>query len=279
MGGRVKISKLKAAISALFLVFWCLATTVTMIFARTFQLPLAISFPLVFHAIVCKLFSLQCEIVGAPSTDQPTLYVANHVSYLDVFVLGSMLRGAFVAKSEVASWPIFGSLAKLQSTLFLERKAQQVGRQVKIMRNHMDHGESLIMFPEGTSTDGSYVAPFRSSLFAAAENITVQAVTVAYVNYEGEPMTQAERDRYAWYLPNPKQQPTTPNCPLAQHFFTGMGMGRCTVKVHFHEPVRMIPGERKKCALHCESLVRQGLEQFLDSESVDLDTAQFSSAT
>ena len=103
-----------------------------MLFAKAFRLRLTESFPLLFHSLVCRLFSLQCEYVGAPTTDQPALYVSNHVSYLDVFVLGSVLRGSFVAKSEVASWPVLGKLAKLQNTLFLERNVHRAAEQIEV---------------------------------------------------------------------------------------------------------------------------------------------------
>ena len=279
MFGRTRVSKVKAAASAAVLVFWCIFGALTMLFAKAFRLRLTESFPLLFHSFVCRLFSLQCECVGAPTTDQPALYVSNHVSYLDVFVLGSVLRGSFVAKSEVASWPVLGKLAKLQNTLFLERNVHRAAEQIEVLRNHLQQEGSLIMFPEGTSTAGTTVAPFRSSLFAAANDVTIQPVTVAYVDYEGEPMTRGERERYAWYLPNPKEHPTTPNRPFVSHFFAGMGLGRCTVKVLFHEPITMNPGNRKECALRCESLVGGGLLQLLGSEAHDIATSELTSAT
>jgi len=250
-----------------------------MLFARAFRLNLTESFPLIFHGFVCKLFSLKLEHIGVPTANQPTLYVSNHVSYLDVFVLGSILKGSFVAKSEVATWPVFGNLARLQNTLFLERNARRALEQIEILRNHLQREGNLIMFPEGTSTAGTYVAPFHSSLFAAADNVTIQPVTVAYVAYKGEPMTQDERDFYAWYLPNPMEHPTTPNSPFVSHFFAGMGLGQCSVKVLFHEPITMNPGNRKECALYCESQVRRGLVQLLGSEPTSSANPEITSAT
>ena len=249
----------RAAASVLVLAFWCAFGTLMMLLARSFNLRLKEYFPLIFHGFVCKLFSLRCEPVGEPTMDKPVLYVSNHISYLDVFVLGSMIEGSFVAKSEVSSWPVFGKLAKLQNTLFLERNARRAVDQIATLRNHLQQEGNLIMFPEGTSTSGTYVAPFRSTLFAAAEGVTIQPVTVAYVGREGKPMTQDERDRYAWYLPNPKEHPKTPNQPFVAHFFAGLRQDPCTVKVLFHETVTLEAGDRKECALRCEALVRDGL--------------------
>lgn len=260
-----EVSNIKATLSALFMVFWCIFGALSMTLAKLFRPQLAQSFPLFFHGVVCKLCSLKCETVGTPVAKSPVLYVSNHVSYLDVFVLGSMLRGAFVAKSEVASWPVFGKLAKLQNTLFLERNPRRAAEQIRVVKGHLAAGGNLIVFPEGTSTQGTDVARFRSSLFAAAEGICVQPVTVAYVSFEGEPMTQTTRDRYAWYLPNPSQQPAMPNRPFASHFFCAMGLKRCTVKVIFHDPIILQAGERKECAQYCESSIRRGLHETLGS--------------
>ena len=273
------MSNIKATLSAVCLIFWCIFGALTMLFAKALRLRLAESFPLVFHGFACRLFSLRREQLGSPATGQTVVYVSNHVSYLDVFVLGSMVKGAFVAKSEVASWPVFGKLARLQNTLFLERNPRRSAEQVQTLKNHLTHNGSVIMFPEGTSTNGTVVGTFRSSLFAAAEGCTVQPITVAYIGPDGEPMSQDERDRYAWYLPNPKEHPTTPNRPFASHFFSGMGLGRCTVRVLFHEPITMKPGNRKECALYCESSVRSGLSQLLGPEPQNVATAEFTSTT
>ena len=274
-----RVSIIKASFSALFLVFWCIFGALTMTVAKAMRLRLAKSFPLFFHALVCRLCSLRCEIEGTPSAAQPTLYVANHVSYLDVFVLGGLLNGSFVAKSDVASWPVFGKLAKLQNTLFLERNPRRAPEQIQAVRNHLQQEGNLIMFPEGTSTAGTYVGSFRSSLFAAADNVCVQPVTVAYVSYAGVQMTQHIRDRYSWYLPNPKEYPTTPNRPFASHLVAVMGLRRCTVKVRFHEPVTMTPGKRKECAQYCESAVRRGLVELLGPGPAAIASAELTSPT
>lgn len=275
----MNVSMLKAAFSALLLIFLCIFGALTMVIGKALHLRLVESFPLFFHGLVCRLFSLRCEIEGTPSAAQPTLYVANHVSYLDVFVLGSLLKGSFVAKSDVASWPVFGKLAKLQNTLFLERNPRRAAEQIQAVREHLQQGGNLIMFPEGTSTEGTHVAPFRSSLFAAAEDVCVQPVTVAYVSYAGVTMTQPMRDRYAWYLPNPKEHPATPNRPFATHLVAAMGLQTCTVKVRFHDPVLLTPGKRKACAQHCESSVRRGLEDLLGFGPTTIAPTELTSAT
>ena len=262
---RVRVSKLRSILGCVFLVFWCLFGALVMLVAKGLNLRAADTFPLFFHGVMCRLFSIRCEVQGAIHTDSRTMYVSNHVSYLDVFVLGSLVEGAFVAKSEVAGWPVFGKLAKLQNTLFLERRSARAADQIKQLRKHLDSDGNLIVFPEGTSTAGTDVARFRSSLFAAATDVIIQPISVAYVEYEEQPMTQSERDHYAWYLPDPSQP--VPNEPFVSHFFNGMGLGRATVKVIFHEPVGVPASDRKACALASERAVRQGLEEALEIPS------------
>lgn len=94
------------------------------------------------------------------------LIVSNHVSYLDILALSTAATTAFVSKKEVAGWPLFGALAKMGATIFVDRERRGAVSDVAgEMHEHLDAGVPLVLFPEGTSTDGSHVLPFRSSLF------------------------------------------------------------------------------------------------------------------
>ena len=198
---------LLAGLKSPLLVLWIMVGALVMSIARLFNHAGWIErFPLLFHGTVARFFfNMRCEYVGHMQQGRPVMYVANHASYLDVFVLGGKIPGSFVAKSEVAGWPVFGKLARLQNTMFLERKAQRAASQITQVRDWLHNESNLILFPEGTSTSGDWVAPFRSSLFAAADEVTVQPVTVVYLDYQGELMSKGDRDHYAWYLPDPTQ--------------------------------------------------------------------------
>ena len=207
-----------------------------------------------FHRGVLRVLNIRVELLGAmaPQSDDSTHYlcVSNHVSYIDVFVLGSVLDGAFVAKAEVAHWPLLGKLARLQDTLFFERNARRASQQVAQLQRWLQQ-RNIVFFPEGTSTPGAHVEPFRSSLFAAAQSRPIQAFTIAYTHYDGVPMRQSERDRYAWYLP----------MTFAPHFLAALGLRPALVQVHCHPPVHLGDFEsRKACAKHCEEQVRAGLQ-------------------
>ncbi|MBX2807374.1 MAG: 1-acyl-sn-glycerol-3-phosphate acyltransferase [Cellvibrionaceae bacterium] len=211
-----------------------------------------------FHWGCYRIFSIKCTVQGQRLRHRPSLFLANHISYLDVFILGSMIPGYFIAKSEVAGWPLLGSLAKLQNTLFFERKGQKIRQQLQVMASHFDNGGNLILFPEGTSTEGEHVGPFKSSLLQALEDsrqqVQIQAVTIAYTHYRQQKMTRFIRDHYAWYA----------SMPFAAHFFSALGMASAEVTVIFHEPVSLDAFvSRKACAQYCWQQVNNGLSACL----------------
>jgi 1-acyl-sn-glycerol-3-phosphate acyltransferase len=134
--------------------------------------PLAASFPRLYHRMCCRILGFRIDAKGKLSERHPTLFVVNHVSYVDVTILGALIKGSFVAKSEVARWPLFGVLAKLQRTVFIERRVHSTAAQRGELTRRLAAGDDLILFPEGTSGDGSRVLPFKSALFSAAEGKT-----------------------------------------------------------------------------------------------------------
>lgn len=213
-----------------------------------------------FHAGTCRILGIGIRKTGEMSVRQPTLYVSNHISYIDIFILGC-LPAFFIAKSEVASWPIFGKLAEFQNTLFFERKAGRTKQQLEILKNHLKLGNSLTFFPEGTSTDGAHVEPFKSSLFEAANlgegepRVAIQPITVAYTHHAGEKITdQSVRDHYAWYA----------KMPFASHFFGLMPLKKVGARIHFHPVCYLDEFEtRKECADHCQKMVAQKLDELV----------------
>lgn len=261
MNQEVSVSKLKIALSVLLLAIWMLSM-IAIFFVGTFlHLPGAKNLILIFHKGVVRLLNLECVIEGLPKQHRPTLYISNHISYMDIFVLGSFLPGSFIAKSEVASWPVFGPLARLQNCLFIDRDRRKVGSQVEQIKRYLVNEGDLILFPEGTSAPGTHVASFHSSLFQAAEDeeldIRIQPLTIAYTHYRNQRMDRKTRDYYAWYKPR----------KILPHFLNGLGLGRARVKLTFHRPLQMKSfTSRKACAKYCESIIRAGLLSALDQE-------------
>jgi len=219
-------------------------------------LPIKRLLPLVYHRQCCRILGIKIERRGRQSRVPQTLYAANHVSYLDISILGALIQGTFVAKSEVRNWPIFGILATLQDTIFIERKAARSAGHRDEMVRRLAAGQSLILFPEGTSGDGNRVLPFKSALLSVAEHqpggdsLVVQPVSIAYTKLDGLPLGRYLRPLCAWYG----------DMDLAPHLWQLAGLGRLTVVVRFHPPVTLAElGSRKALASHCQAEVARGV--------------------
>jgi len=154
---------------------------------------------------VCRLLGLKVRVIGATpatATGRPVVFVANHSSWLDVPVLGGRLDACFVSKDEVGTWPLVGTVARLGRTVFISRNRHATGRERDVMRERLTAGDSLVLFPEGTTSDGSRVLPFRSAFFAIAEGDDppmIQPVSVVYDRLDGLPTGRAARPVFAWY--------------------------------------------------------------------------------
>ncbi len=177
--------------------------------ALRLRLPWRRKIPIVFHRLGCRMLRLRGIERGTRLSDQPMLIIANHSSWLDIPVLGSRQPLCFVAKSEIAGWPLFGWLAKAQRSIFVERERRQAtGDAARAMAETLAEGDPVVLFAEGTSNDGNRLLPFRSALVGAARDaiangghrrVTVQPVSIVYVRYGGLPMGRQMRARAAWY--------------------------------------------------------------------------------
>jgi len=213
--------------------------------------------PRLYHRVICRVLGLRVTVRGRISTARPTLFVSNHASYIDIEVLGALIAGSFVAKSEVRNWPVFGVLAQLQRTVFVDRRVRSSSaRQRDSLTDRLQAGDSLILFPEGTSNDGNRLRPFKSALFSAAETridgapLVVQPVTVAYVRLNGTPIGRHMRPYFAWYG----------DMELADHLWHLAGLGQTEILVEFHAPVTVEAlGSRKRLAEHCETVIADAL--------------------
>ncbi|HYE48812.1 MAG TPA: lysophospholipid acyltransferase family protein [Azospirillaceae bacterium] len=217
----------------------------------------ATRFPVVYHRICLRMLGIEVRVTGAAPAAAPVLFISNHSSYLDIPVLASVLPASFVAKSEVGTWPLFGLLAKLQRTVFVDRQSRtDAGRQRDSMAGRLQDGDSLILFPEGTSSDGNRTLPFKTALFSVAGTrigerpVTVQPVSVVCTHLDGMPMGFGLRSLYAWYG----------DMELPPHLWRVVRTGRLGVSVEFHEPVTVESfGSRKALADHCWRAVASGV--------------------
>ncbi|MDK3072687.1 lysophospholipid acyltransferase family protein [Sedimentitalea sp. JM2-8] len=191
---------------------------------------------------------------------QPGAVVANHVSWLDIFALNARKRIYFVSKSEVAGWPGIGWLARATGTVFIERNPARAREQTEAFEARLFAGHKLLFFPEGTSTDGLRVLPFKTTLFQAfftdhlRDRMYVQPVSVIYSAPPGE----APRF-YGWWG----------DMDFAGHLLKTLAVRRQgSVRLVYHPPLRVADfPDRKSLAAQCERAVRSGLEGQIESET------------
>ena len=128
------------------------------------------SFPHWYHRQVCKIVGIRLNVEGEVAEEQGVLLISNHVSWLDITVLSAVAPVSFVAKQEVASWPFVSWLAKLQRSVFVDRnRRNEVGDKANEILDRLAGGDHIVLFAEGTSSDGNSVVPFKTALFAAAK--------------------------------------------------------------------------------------------------------------
>lgn len=217
--------------------------------------------PQLWHSIVRRIFGIRVNVIGTPYTGGSALFISNHISYLDITVLGSVIRGSFVAKQEVKGWVLFGLLARLQQTGFIQRTRKGTDA---VIRNDLAAmvaaRKNLIIFPEGTSTDGQSVFPFKSSLFALplqANNpeLTIQPVTVRVEQSDGKPiLSQEDRDIYSWHVN------MDDDLDVGTHLWRFARKRGAVVSLIFHKPLKAKDYTDRKILCHdCYNAVSSGL--------------------
>lgn len=160
--------------------------------------------------VFARLIGVEVRVIGHPVQDgkRRVVFVSNHSSWVDIPVVGGVLKGRFVSKAEVGRWPVISVIARLGRTVFITRSRSAITRERDAMRTVLEAGDNLILFPEGTSSDGSRVLPFRTSFFTLAETATaeeqaalplIQPVSVVYDRLGGLPAGRASRPVFAWY--------------------------------------------------------------------------------
>jgi len=214
-------------------------------------------FPHLYHRAVAWWLDIKLTIIGEPVHGKACLIACNHVSWMDIIVLSALTPLSFIAKKEVNSWPGFGLLARLQRTVFIDRdRRQSTGSSRDEIQERLKAGETLVLFAEGTSSDGFRVLAFKSAYFAAAESadVVVQPVTLVYRGHWGVPMMRRRRPFFAWYG----------DMDMGPHLWQALAQGPIEVDVICHKPLTLAEaGNRKALARQAEEAVRRGLVQAL----------------
>ncbi|MGE0212119.1 MAG: lysophospholipid acyltransferase family protein [Parvibaculaceae bacterium] len=250
------MSRLRAIVILAAFVLLTLLLMPVQVLLLTLSSPAAGRFGAAYWRLVRRLIGTRILVTG----ERPrggALIAANHTSWLDIVVLGGLAPASFVAKREVRQWPLFGTVARLGRTIFVDRDSR---RSVRLpfaeMQARLEAGETIILFPEGTSSDGNRVLPFRSALMGAAETlvdgrpVSVQPVTVAYRMLWGLPLDRRRRPQFSWYG----------DMLLWPHLLQALATGPVDASVTFHPPLTISEaGGRKELARRCEEAIRSGL--------------------
>lgn len=223
-----------------------------------FRLPGWTLLPHAFFKMFAFGLGLRVRVVGAPVTDRPVLLVANHISWLDIPAIASRIPVSFVAKSEVAQWPLVGLLARMHRTIFVNRtRRTDTRRTANAITRRIEEGGTVLLFAEGTSDIGTHVLPFRSALLGAAQaamtpkgggTVAIQPMAIAYTARAGLPIARHERTQLAW----------VGDMGILDNLFEILSSGPKDVTIAFADPIGG-EGERKTIAKMAEREVRRML--------------------
>ena len=210
--------------------------------------------PLIYHRYVTRMMGVRVRVHGVPLTVGPRLFLSNHVSWLDIVALGSVLPLSFVARADVAAWPIFGLFAKLQQTVFVDRTRKMATKTaVMSVAERFGRGEAILLFAEGTTSDGNRVLDFRSALLgalsseSAADRVNVQPIALLYRHRAGMPLRRFDGPEIAWYG----------DMDLLPHFAGILKGGPIVIDIWFGDPFHADQmTDRKTLALTARDQIR-----------------------
>lgn len=215
----------------------------------------------VFFRIIGHISGVRLKVEGQPSKLRPLMLVANHSSYLDIFVLGSLMPISFTPKLEIRSWPLIGFFCVLADSVFVERRPADMQRAKEEMSARLNRGKVLALFPEGTTGDGFHVKPFKSGFLNLAEeySLPIQPVSIAYTHIDGTPLSAATRELVSW----------VGDADFVTHYWQLLKFPCVRVTVTFYDVERMDDHEdRKELAKTCETVIREGLAKRLEANGV-----------
>lgn len=243
------ISAFASGAASLISIQWCL---------RALGLPEQLRVSMFFYRILRRLLRLHVRVIGTPVTGQPVIFISNHMSWIDIAAIGSTIPVHFVAKREVRAWPLVGLTAELTGTVFVDRARRQRTAEVNAeIAKRLASGNPVVLFAEGTSSDGNRVLQFRSGLVGAAgelvssnsqhQNVMLQPLSISYTHINGLPMGRQHRPLVAWYG----------DTDFLPHLRDYLRQGAVDAIIVFGEPLAFDGTGRKVAAKSIESAVRR----------------------
>ncbi len=200
---------------------------------------------------LARILDIRIRIEGELSAQRPLLLVTNHSSYLDIIVLGAAARVHFAPKADVANWPAIGAICRMTGCVFIDRRVSRTGENVDALRRALEAGNVVALFPEGTTSDGKRVLPFRSSYFMLAERevfnppLAIQPATIRYRRMHGLPLDTIRQPLLAWYG----------DMDLLPHLRELLALQAIEVVLTYHAPLEVSGNSRKNIANICEQTI------------------------
>ena len=197
--------------------------------------------------LLCRTMGLKIHRKGGPWTG-PVFMISNHISWLDIPILGANVPFHFLAKSEIRNWPIIGWLAHVTGTLFIRRRSGDSTKVTQQLTRHLSQGNSILVFPEGTTSNGQQVLPFHKRLFQSAidSDVAIQPITLGYCE-AGRPHPEA---------------PFINDDELVPHIWNLLGKKEIHVHLQYHPPLKAkgVGIDAKQLARNAQAIIEKGLE-------------------
>jgi len=209
------------------------------------------------YAGILRIAGITLKVTGQPDKARPLLLVTNHISYLDIWILGSAAPVRFMPKSEVAKWPVIGWICRNCDAIFVDRRPEKIREMTQTVQAALARGELVCLFPEGTTGNGVHLLPFKSSFFSLAEEpidgreLTIQPAAIRYTRIRRLPIDSTQWPLIAWYG----------DMELAPHLWEILKMGSIEAELAFLPPVTLSQyGDRKQMAAQCWKEIAAVLE-------------------
>ena len=212
--------------------------------------------PILFHKILLSILNIKVKLVGQNNKYRPLVLIGNHTSYIDIMILGSLMPISFVAKSEISRWFLFGFLAKMQNTVFIQRKNLKTKESINKINKILNSNYAVVLFPEGTTNTGKKILNFKTSLFNLFESnntIRLQNFTLCYTHVNNMPIDSRSRPQISWYG----------DMKMLKHLGGLLKLSCINVTLVFH-PVFLTKGlHRKEISSLSMKQVKEGMEMAL----------------
>ncbi len=197
---------MRSLVAFLKILTFVLTSLITIVIQSTTMLftkgPFMLKYPRAYYGFLCRVFGLKVIVEGNICTAPGVVYMGNHISYLDIISMGSIVKGSFVAKKDIENWPFFGLMAKQQRTVFISRDPKHAAQETQMLLDRLEEPLPLMIFPEGTSSNGKQILPFKTAFFEIFlnRNFMIQPFTFSIMDVDGHTtISDALRDEYTWH--------------------------------------------------------------------------------